>query len=275
MRFALDDRAPAGADLRGAVGDRAARRGRRLRGALPLRPLPVVPGPRRAAARPMRGPCWPAWRARRRGSTWARSCRRSRSARPGNMAKVAITVDEMSGGRVELGVGAGWNEDEHRQYGFPFPPIEERAEMLEEQLEIVARPLPRRGRLVVPRPPLHRGRRAVPAAAGRPVTRDPRGRAGHAPLDAHRRALRRRVQHHHHRPGQDPRGLWLAGRGVPVGRARPGVCHAVGDGRRAGGPRRRRGRPTHRRPRRARSDGGERRVVVRRATSEADRRHAR
>ncbi len=57
---------------------------------------------------------------------------------PGHMAKVAITVDEMSGGRVELGLGTGWNEDEHRQYGFPFPPIEDRAEMLEEQLEIVA-----------------------------------------------------------------------------------------------------------------------------------------
>ena len=56
---------------------------------------------------------------------------------PGNMAKVAITVDEMSGGRVELGLGTGWNDDEHRQYGFPFPPIEDRADMLEEQLEIV------------------------------------------------------------------------------------------------------------------------------------------
>ncbi len=56
---------------------------------------------------------------------------------PGNMAKVAMTVDEMSGGRVELGLGTGWNEAEHRQYGFPFPPIEDRAEMLEEQLEIV------------------------------------------------------------------------------------------------------------------------------------------
>jgi F420-dependent oxidoreductase-like protein len=56
---------------------------------------------------------------------------------PGHIAKVAMTVDEMSGGRVELGLGTGWNEDEHRQYGFPFPPMEDRAEMLEEQLEIV------------------------------------------------------------------------------------------------------------------------------------------
>jgi F420-dependent oxidoreductase-like protein len=56
---------------------------------------------------------------------------------PGNFAKVVATVQEMSGGRVEVGLGAGWNEAEHREYGFPFPPIDQRAEMLEEQLEIV------------------------------------------------------------------------------------------------------------------------------------------
>lgn len=56
---------------------------------------------------------------------------------PGVLAKVAATVDEMSGGRLEFGLGAGWNEDEHRQHGIPFPPIGERAEMLEEQLEIL------------------------------------------------------------------------------------------------------------------------------------------
>jgi F420-dependent oxidoreductase-like protein len=56
---------------------------------------------------------------------------------PGTLAKVAITVDEMSGGRVELGVGAGWHEHEHEAHGFPFPPIEARAEMVEETLEIL------------------------------------------------------------------------------------------------------------------------------------------
>ncbi len=56
---------------------------------------------------------------------------------PGHFAKVVTTVDEMSGGRIEIGLGAGWNEVEHRRYGFPFPPIGERADMLEEQLEIV------------------------------------------------------------------------------------------------------------------------------------------
>jgi F420-dependent oxidoreductase-like protein len=56
---------------------------------------------------------------------------------PGNLAKVAVTVDEMSSGRVEIGLGAGWHEDEHRRHGFPFPEIGERADMLEETLEIV------------------------------------------------------------------------------------------------------------------------------------------
>jgi F420-dependent oxidoreductase-like protein len=56
---------------------------------------------------------------------------------PGNFAKVVATVDEMSGGRVEVGLGAGWHEDEHRRHGLPFPPIEQRAEMLEEQLQIL------------------------------------------------------------------------------------------------------------------------------------------
>jgi F420-dependent oxidoreductase-like protein len=56
---------------------------------------------------------------------------------PGVLAKVVATVDEMSGGRIEVGFGAGWNDDEHRRHGFAFPPIAERADMLEEQLAIV------------------------------------------------------------------------------------------------------------------------------------------
>jgi F420-dependent oxidoreductase-like protein len=55
----------------------------------------------------------------------------------GNLAKVVTTVDEMSGGRVEFGIGAGWNEPEHRQLGLPFPEIAERADMLEEQFAVL------------------------------------------------------------------------------------------------------------------------------------------
>lgn len=56
---------------------------------------------------------------------------------PGVFAKVVTTVDEMSGGRVEVGVGAGWNEIEHQQLGLAFPPIKERADLMEDQLAIL------------------------------------------------------------------------------------------------------------------------------------------
>jgi F420-dependent oxidoreductase-like protein len=56
---------------------------------------------------------------------------------PGPLAISVAEVDDMSGGRVELGLGAGWFDDEHRAYGIPFPPTKERFERLEEQLEIV------------------------------------------------------------------------------------------------------------------------------------------
>jgi F420-dependent oxidoreductase-like protein len=58
---------------------------------------------------------------------------------PGLLANAAATADHVSGGRIELGVGAGWNEREHRAYGFPFPEARVRVEMLTEQVEIVHR----------------------------------------------------------------------------------------------------------------------------------------
>jgi F420-dependent oxidoreductase-like protein len=58
---------------------------------------------------------------------------------PSVLAKNVATADHISGGRVELGLGAGWNESEHRAYGFEFPPTPTRMERLAEQLEIVAR----------------------------------------------------------------------------------------------------------------------------------------
>jgi F420-dependent oxidoreductase-like protein len=58
---------------------------------------------------------------------------------PSQLAKVVATVDHVSGGRVELGLGAGWNEREHAANGFPFPAVGERMAMLAEQLEIITR----------------------------------------------------------------------------------------------------------------------------------------
>ncbi|MGC8633335.1 MAG: LLM class F420-dependent oxidoreductase [Candidatus Limnocylindrales bacterium] len=90
---------------------------------------------------------------------------------PGLLAKVVTTVDEMSGGRVELGLGAGWNEREHAEHGLPFPDLRTRFDMLEEQLEIIhglwAEPpgwsfeghfWQVRGARLVPRPVERRGR---------------------------------------------------------------------------------------------------------------------
>ncbi len=59
--------------------------------------------------------------------------------RPSVLARMVATADHISGGRVELGLGAGWNVPEHEAYGFPFPDLGERMELLEEQLEIVHR----------------------------------------------------------------------------------------------------------------------------------------
>jgi F420-dependent oxidoreductase-like protein len=58
---------------------------------------------------------------------------------PSVLARSVVTVDHISGGRAELGMGAGWMEQEHRAFGFPFPPHDERAAMLAEQIEIVHR----------------------------------------------------------------------------------------------------------------------------------------
>ncbi len=56
---------------------------------------------------------------------------------PSELAKAVVTADHVSGGRVELGFGAGWHEGEHRAYGFPFPDVRERMDRLAEQLEII------------------------------------------------------------------------------------------------------------------------------------------
>ena len=56
---------------------------------------------------------------------------------PGPLAITVAQVDEMSGGRVEFGLGTGWYDGEHRAYGIPFPPLRERFDRFEEQLAII------------------------------------------------------------------------------------------------------------------------------------------
>ncbi|MEO6796630.1 MAG: TIGR03560 family F420-dependent LLM class oxidoreductase [Candidatus Dormibacter sp.] len=56
---------------------------------------------------------------------------------PSVLATEAVTVDHISNGRLELGLGAAWNEPEHREFGIPFPAIKERAERLEEGIKVM------------------------------------------------------------------------------------------------------------------------------------------
>jgi F420-dependent oxidoreductase-like protein len=56
---------------------------------------------------------------------------------PGLLAAIVASVDEMSGGRAELGMGTGWYEREHAAFGIPFPPVRERFDRLEEQLAVI------------------------------------------------------------------------------------------------------------------------------------------
>jgi len=56
---------------------------------------------------------------------------------PSILATQAITVDHISNGRLELGMGAAWHQPEHEELGIPFPPIRERAERLEEGIQVI------------------------------------------------------------------------------------------------------------------------------------------
>ena len=71
------------------------------------------------------------------GSGWACWSRATRSAIRRSSPKQAVTVDHVSGGRLILGMGAGWHADEHRRYGFELPPPAERVDRLEEAIQIL------------------------------------------------------------------------------------------------------------------------------------------
>ena len=56
---------------------------------------------------------------------------------PGILAKAAVTIDHLSGGRAEIGIGAGWFEEEFREFGYGFPPLAKRLDQLEEALTVI------------------------------------------------------------------------------------------------------------------------------------------
>jgi alkanesulfonate monooxygenase SsuD/methylene tetrahydromethanopterin reductase-like flavin-dependent oxidoreductase (luciferase family) len=127
--------------------------------------------------------------------------------RPAILARAAATADHVSDGRVEVGMGAGWMEPEHRAFGFPFPETSERVRMLAEQIEVVDRQL-RDDLLTVqrPRPPLIVGGRArrgtaIPAAR----FADEYNTTGVDPAEAARR--RKRLDQACDAEGRDPASL--------------------------------------------------------------------
>ncbi len=56
---------------------------------------------------------------------------------PGLLAKAAVTIDHISGGRADIGVGAGWFEEEFQDFGYDFPPLGKRLDQLEEALQVL------------------------------------------------------------------------------------------------------------------------------------------
>ncbi|MCH8900890.1 MAG: TIGR03560 family F420-dependent LLM class oxidoreductase [Chloroflexi bacterium] len=56
---------------------------------------------------------------------------------PSVLAKMAATVDHISNGRLEFGIGAGWHQPEHQFYGIPFPSVKERSDRLEEAVQLI------------------------------------------------------------------------------------------------------------------------------------------
>jgi F420-dependent oxidoreductase-like protein len=87
---------------------------------------------------------------------------------PGVLAKAATTLDHLSDGRFELGLGAGWHEQEARAYGYPFPPAGVRLDMLEEAVQII------RGLLTQDRTTFSGRHFSVEDASCRPHPKQPR-----------------------------------------------------------------------------------------------------
>lgn len=125
------------------------------------------------------------------------------------LAKSVVTVDHISGGRAELGIGAGWNEREHVEHEIPFPSTPERVRMLPTQIETVVRhwteaadPKP----VQQPHPPLIVGGSAKPGTLG-PAARfaDEYNTFG-ADLDE-LRIRRRRLDDACERAGRDPNSI--------------------------------------------------------------------
>lgn len=99
----------------------------------------VPPGPGQDPG----GPCLEGWTALAAGAAATERLRVGclvtgvTYRHPSVLAKMAATVDHISNGRLEFGIGAAWHEGEHRVYGIPFPPVKERQDRLEEATQLI------------------------------------------------------------------------------------------------------------------------------------------
>jgi F420-dependent oxidoreductase-like protein len=146
---------------------------------------------------------------------------------PSVLANAAATVDHISGGRVELGLGAGWMTEEHEAFGFPFPPLRERLARLTEEIELIHRlwteervdfdgvhyslrdcpALPKP--VQKPRPPIIVGGRARPGSVAPAVRFADEYNLIGASLDEYA-AARKRLDEACERQGRDPKTLRLS-----------------------------------------------------------------
>ena len=104
--------------------DRRARRGARLRLDLGLRPLPQRAACRRTRRCSSAGRRWPRSASARAASASARWSAARRTATRALLAKITSTIDVITGGRLDWGIGAGWYEHEYKGYGYEFPRAE-------------------------------------------------------------------------------------------------------------------------------------------------------
>ena len=119
---------------------------------------------------------------------------------PAILLKEAVTVDHISGGRLILGLGTGWHEDEHRRYGIDLPPAPERVDRFEEAVEVIS--LLMQQERTTFRGTVLPGRRCAPRAAPGPTAADPDPHRGASTEDvADRGSLRRPVGHVRGDPG--------------------------------------------------------------------------
>ena len=139
---------------------------------------------------------------------------------PSVLARAATTVDHISGGRAELGLGAGWHEREHAAFGFPFAPLGERMDVFEEQADVIVgqwttAPFSYAGRAL----PARRGRRAAAAGAAAAPAADHRRLGPAARRSRSPSGWRRSTTSSAGTVAECPRPAHAPGRGVRARRA--------------------------------------------------------